>query len=89
MHGEDGLSGVHPLFGAIAASGHPALAPCSAAVNFKSKKRELYPFEVNHLDAGGVFRIEVTRILAALVAVPVLEDAEAGDGLAVLPILRS
>jgi len=36
--GEDGLSGVHPSLLAIgAASGHPALAPGSAAINFKSK----------------------------------------------------
>ncbi len=36
--GEDSLSGVHPSLLTIgAASGHPALAPGSAAVNFKSK----------------------------------------------------
>jgi hypothetical protein len=36
--GEDGLSGVHPSLLTIgAASGHPALALGSAAINFKSK----------------------------------------------------
>jgi hypothetical protein len=36
--GEDGMSGVHPSLLTIgAASGHPALAPGSAAINFKSK----------------------------------------------------
>jgi hypothetical protein len=35
---EDGLSSVHPSLLTIAdASGHPALAPGSAAINFKSK----------------------------------------------------
>jgi len=36
--GEDGLSGIHPSLLTIdAASGHPTIAPCFAAVNFKSK----------------------------------------------------
>ena len=36
--GEDGLSDVHPSLLTIGAtSGHPALAPGSAAINFKSK----------------------------------------------------
>jgi hypothetical protein len=36
--GEDGLSDIHPSLLTIgAASGHPALAPGSAAINFKSK----------------------------------------------------
>ena len=36
--GEDGLSGIHPSLLTIdAASGHPAIAPCSAALNLKSK----------------------------------------------------
>ena len=41
--GEDGLSGIHPSLSAIrAASGHSALAPGSAAIDFKSKN-ESYP----------------------------------------------
>jgi len=36
--GEDSLSGIHPSLSKIrAASGHPALAPGSAAIQFKSK----------------------------------------------------
>jgi hypothetical protein len=45
--GEDGLSGIHPSLLTIGdASSHPALAPGSAAILFKSKNESYTPSHV-------------------------------------------